>query len=188
MDYQNRFGEEKWRWVCCLSFLVSLPISVHKSSTYIGIPTFLNMCERSWHLSSNNYRTMGMVSIHRLSYCYWDKIPWSTAAWGGRKEVSFTHQSIQQPIIQSSSFRVRWGPGLSKRCRGSKRVLFTGLLLVSCSACFILGARATSPGGDPPIMDWVLPHWSLIWKTMLWRNFRSRGSPSLRTLAPAKLT
>lgn len=158
------------------------------SSTYGRIPTFLDMCERSWHLSSNKQRKMGMVSIHCLSYCYWDKIPWSTATCGGwgREEVSFTHISIQQSIIQSSPE--------SGRNLGAVRDVETleGCSLLTCSVCLSQPALFWKPGspvqGVTPQNELGLPHWSLIWKTMLWRNFFSWGSPSLRTLALAKLT
>lgn len=83
-----------------------------------------------------------MVSIHCPSYCYWDKIPWSTATCGGwrREEVSFTHISIQQSIIQSSPE--------SGRNLGAVRDVETleGCSLLTCSVCLAQPALFWKPG------------------------------------------
>ena len=65
------------------------------------------------------------------------------------------------------------------------RELLTGLLLVACSARFLLETRTTSPGVATPTMVWALPHIALIEKMpyrltynlILWRHFLSEGSP-----------
>lgn len=59
-------------------------------------------------------------------------------------------------------------------------VSLIGLLPITCSVCFLIETRSTSPGLVPPTMGWTLPHQSLIKKMfypkMLWRNFLNWGS------------
>lgn len=52
------------------------------------------------------------------------------------------------------------GPGARSENRSHARVLFTGLFLMACSACYLVETRTTSPGIVPPIMGWALPHQS----------------------------
>ena len=49
-------------------------------------------------------------------------------------------------------------------CRGHDWVQLTGLLLMACSACFLIESRTTSPGMASPTRDWALSHQSLIKK------------------------
>jgi hypothetical protein len=43
-------------------------------------------------------------------------------------------------------------------------MLLTGLLPLTCSACFLIELKTPSPGMAPPTMGWALPTWSLIEK------------------------
>lgn len=52
----------------------------------------------------------------------------------------------------------------------------TGLLLLACLTCFLIGLSTTSPGMGPPKMDWALPHQSLIKKA----SYRSAYNLVLR--------
>jgi hypothetical protein len=66
------------------------------------------------------------------------------------------------------------------RSGGHGGVLLTGLLLMTCSACFLIKPRTTSPtqnGLDPPHISLKkcflgLPTYSLV----LWRHFLDQGS------------
>jgi hypothetical protein len=48
--------------------------------------------------------------------------------------------------------------------RRSWRMLLTDLLLMACSACFLMELRTNSSLMTPPTMDWALPHQSPIKK------------------------
>jgi len=65
-------------------------------------------------------------------------------------------------------------------CRGHGGMLLTGLLLLTCSACFLIEPKTTSPGMAPLIMGWALPPWSLVEKMpyswVSWRHFLNWGS------------
>lgn len=52
-------------------------------------------------------------------------------------------------------------------------VLRTGLLLMVCLGCFLIQARATSPGVTPSTIGRVLPHQLLIEITLHRLVFRS---------------
>ena len=76
------------------------------------------------------------------------------------------------------------------------RVLLTGLLIMACSACFLIESSTSSPEMAPPTKGWVLLHQSLI-KNMTCRfvySLTDRGSlavggPSFQmSVACAKLT
>jgi hypothetical protein len=47
-------------------------------------------------------------------------------------------------------------------------MLLTGLLLLACSACFLVEPRTTSPDAALPTRGWVLPH-QLLNKKVLYR-------------------
>ena len=51
---------------------------------------------------------------------------------------------------------MRQQPGGRSWCTGHGRMLLTGLLLMACSACFLIEPRNTSPGVMAlPRMDWI---------------------------------
>jgi hypothetical protein len=57
------------------------------------------------------------------------------------------------------------------------KVLFTGLLPLACSACFLIEPKTTSPGMAPHTMSWALPSWSLIEKKMPYSWISQRHFP-----------
>ena len=73
----------------------------------------------------------------------------------------------------------RQEPGSRSWCRSHGGVLLTGLLLMACSPCFLIKCSTIRPGMASPIMDWCLPHQTLIKKMpyrpacsrILWRHF-----------------
>lgn len=80
--------------------------------------------------------------------------------------------------------------GHRSQCRGRGEVLFTGLLIMTCLACILIGPRTTNPGMAPPTMGGVLPHQSLI-KQMPYRLAYSQllnGGIFSIALACVKLT
>jgi hypothetical protein len=67
-------------------------------------------------------------------------------------------------------------PGSRSWCRGQGGMFFTGLLLLACSACFLIESRNTSPGMAPLTMGPSTPdHWLRKCLTA-----GSQGSISLR--------
>jgi len=78
------------------------------------------------------------------------------------KEVRTGTQTGQEPEGRG------WG-------RGHGGMLFTSLLLMDCSAWFLIDPRTTSPGTAPPRVGWALPHQSLC-SRILWRNVLNWGS------------
>jgi hypothetical protein len=69
-------------------------------------------------------------------------------------------------------------PGGRSWCRSHGGMLLTGLLIMACSACFLIEPRTTSPRMASPTMGWALPNQSLIKKMpyslacspILWRH------------------
>jgi hypothetical protein len=67
------------------------------------------------------------------------------------------------PHHRSSSRETRTGtqigqePGGGADAETHRGVLLTDLLLMVCSACFLIEPRTTSPGMDPT-MGWTLPY------------------------------
>jgi hypothetical protein len=53
-------------------------------------------------------------------------------------------------------------PGGGSCCRGQRQVLLTDMLFMPCSSCFLIEHNMTTPELDPPTMDRVLLHQSLI--------------------------
>jgi hypothetical protein len=66
-------------------------------------------------------------------------------------------------------------PGGRSWCRGHGGVLFTGLLPMACSTCFLRESRTTWPGVAPPTMHWTLPHQSLVKKMPYRSPFQGMG-------------
>jgi hypothetical protein len=62
---------------------------------------------------------------------------------------------IKRSQVRSSNRAGTWRQELMKR---TTRVLLTGLLIVTCSACFLIEPRTTSPRTTSPKIDWILPH------------------------------
>lgn len=68
-------------------------------------------------------------------------------------------------------------------------MLLTGLLLVACSACFLIEPRSTSPGMALPTIGRTLPHQSqikkmpnkLTYSPVLWEHFSAEAPSSLMT-------
>ena len=54
-----------------------------------------------------------------------------------------------------------WRQALLQR---QQRELLPGLLLMACSACFLIEPRTTSPGMAPLTMGWALPYQSIMKK------------------------
>ena len=75
-------------------------------------------------------------------------------------------------------------------------VLLTGLLIIACSACFLIESSTSSPEMAPPTKGWVLLHQSLIKNmtcrfvySLTYRGILSVGVPSFQmSVACAKLT
>jgi hypothetical protein len=71
-------------------------------------------------------------------------------------------------------------------------VLQTGLLLLTCSACFLIEPRTSSPVMVPPIIGWALPSLSWIEKMpycwISWKHFSREAPFSAITSACIKLT
>lgn len=61
-------------------------------------------------------------------------------------------------------------------------MLFTGLLFMACSVCFLIESMTTSQGMAPSTVGWGLPHQSLI-KTMSYRFAYSLGISSVEALS-----
>lgn len=55
---------------------------------------------------------------------------------------------------------------------------FIGLLLMTCSACFLMPPRLTCPGMALPLVCWVLQHQSLTKKRPFWWRHFLHWSPS----------
>jgi hypothetical protein len=100
------------------------------------------------------------------------------------------------PQHGSSSKEVRTGtqavyePGGKSWSRSHTRVLLIGLLLMACLVFFLIEPKATSPGMAPPMMDWSLPHQSLIKKiptglpifsTLTWKNYVITEEPFVQS-------
>ena len=89
-------------------------------------------------------------------------VPVSKAAWEERVNSAYTFTLLfitEGSQSRNSSRAGIWG---QKLMQGPQRVLLTGLLLMACSACFLIESRTTSPGMAPPTMGWALPCQSLI--------------------------
>jgi hypothetical protein len=75
-------------------------------------------------------------------------------------------------------------PQSSSWCKGHEGSLLTGLLLIACSACFLIELRITSPGIEAPIIGWGFYHTSrikkmnngLAYSPISWRHFHSGNS------------
>jgi hypothetical protein len=79
----------------------------------------------------------------------------------GRKGVFGLHRYTATSLFilhrsqDRNSNRVgTWGELMQKLWR----LLLTGLLLMTCSACFLIEPMTASPGMAPPTMGWALPH------------------------------
>jgi hypothetical protein len=84
----------------------------------------------------------------------------------GEEKVYLAHTSTSLFIIEGSQHKNshRVGTWKLELIESSAYWLLTGLLLVACSACFLIEPRTTSPGMAPPTMGWALPHQTLIMK------------------------
>ena len=84
----------------------------------------------------------------------------------GEERVYLAYTSILLFSPEGSQDRKSYRAGTWGRSwyRGRGGVLFTDLLIMACSACFLTEPRTTSPGMAPPAMGWTLPHQSLIKK------------------------
>ena len=72
--------------------------------------------------------------------------------------LAFTIKSSQD---RNSSRAGIWRQELMQR---PWRVLLTGLLLMTCSTCFLIEPRTTCLGVAPPTVGWALHHLSLVKK------------------------
>lgn len=71
----------------------------------------------------------------------------------------FTHSYIKQFVLKSDEDRNSGRAGTWSRsgCRGHGGVRLTALLLMACSACFLIHPRTTSPEVAPPTMGGSSP-------------------------------
>lgn len=72
--------------------------------------------------------------------------------------------------VHPSTREVSTGHWSRNWSRGHEEVLLTGLLLVSCSACFLMIPRTTNPKVAETTVKWILPHWSKMYMTGLSTN------------------
>ena len=72
------------------------------------------------------------------------------------ERVYSTSWSITEPSQDQNSSR--GGAWRQERMQRLWRVLFTGLLFLACSACFLREPRTASLGVAPPIICWTLPY------------------------------
>lgn len=101
--------------------------------------------------------------LHESFYCR-DEAPWPKQLWEKRVCLAYTTISlfhIKGSQNKNSNGRRSW-------CRGRRRVLFTDLFFITCSACFLIEPTPPSPGMVLPTMGWTLPNCCLI-KKMPWR-------------------
>jgi hypothetical protein len=88
--------------------------------------------------------------------------------------VQFSHYQTWSVFMSYSLFhhwqKLRWDrwsgqePGSRAWYKGHGSVLFTLLIMIACSACFLIVPRTISLGMAPPIMNLALLHQSLIKK------------------------
>lgn len=86
-------------------------------------------------------------------------------------------EAVRQELSQSWNQHRSW-------CRCHRGMLPTGLLLIACSACFLLEARTMCLGVALLTMGWGLPHQPLIkkmpymlaYRPALWAHFLNWGS------------
>lgn len=67
--------------------------------------------------------------------------------------VSYHHLDKVRMVTHGGTQRQEW-------CRIYGGMLFTDLLPLACSVCFLIESRTTSPGVVPPTVDWTLSHQS----------------------------
>ena len=86
--------------------------------------------------------------------------------------LAFSHHCFSPKELRNSSIGGSWSQELMQR---PWRVLLTGFLPMSCSACCLIETRTSSPGMTPHTIGWVLPHCSLLEKQpyswISWRHF-----------------
>lgn len=147
------------------------------TSTYVhlNIWTYLQIC-------SNKVNTATLKYHAKSKY------------WGG-KGLFVLHFHI---LVHTEKLRkgTQTGqePGGKDGCRGHGGMLLSILLIIVCSAHLFIEPRTISQRMAPPIMDWTLPHKSLI-KKIIYRLFYRQilrhfldVSSSQMTLACVKLT
>lgn len=69
--------------------------------------------------------------------------------------------------VHPSTREVSTGPWSRNWSRGHEKLLLIGLLLVSCSACFLMVPRTTNPKVAETTVKWTLPHRSKMSMTGL---------------------
>ena len=80
------------------------------------------------------------VTVAMIKGFVWFMLPHHSASLKeGRTGTHIEHELMQRP----------------------RRMLFTGFLLMTGSACFLVELRTSSTGGAPPTMDWVLSQQTL---------------------------
>jgi hypothetical protein len=76
---------------------------------------------------------------------------------------TFPHHSSSSKEVGAGT-QARQESGSRSWYRDHGGMLFTGLLQIACSVCFLIDSRVPSPGTAPPIMYWAFSHQSLIKK------------------------
>jgi hypothetical protein len=90
-------------------------------------------------------------------------------------QITVHHQKSGQELKQGSNLKA------GADAEGYGEVLLPGLLIMACSACFLIKFRSTSPRMALLTMDWALPYQLLVKKVsqrhayslILWREFLS---------------
>ena len=102
------------------------------------------------HLSSDLWKgPNNMLSWFRILLLLQNTMT-TKQSWGSRG--LFSSHYINKESQDRSSSRVEKPRGRNW-CRGHGGVLLTGLLLMTCSACFLTEPRTISPGTDPPLQS-----------------------------------
>jgi hypothetical protein len=109
-------------------------------------------------------KTAAIKEIVSLDFYWCDETPWSKTTWGGGG--LFTQHVRSHSLFGEvrTGTQTGQGPGGRSWCRGHRGVLLTGLLLVVCSACFLIEPRTTISEVSPPTAAGPFPHQLLIKK------------------------
>ena len=89
------------------------------------------------------------------------------ASWEGKVYSAYIFMLMFKGSQDRNSSRARTGGGRQELIQKPWRVLLTGLVLMACSAWFLMNHWITNPGMLPFIKGCALPHWSLSEKNVL---------------------